>query len=71
MSKTAFIFSGQGDQYPGMGKKLYDRYPAAREVFDMCDGIRPGTKDECFYGSEEELKVTENTHPDLFALEYA
>ncbi len=71
MSKTAFIFSGQGDQYPGMGKKLYDRYPAAREVFDMCDGIRPGTKDECFYGSEEELKVTENTQPDLFALEYA
>lgn len=71
MGKIAFVFSGQGDQYSGMGKELFDRYPAARNIFDMCDRIRPGTTKQCFYGSEEELKVTENTQPDLFALEYA
>ena len=71
MGKIAFIFSGQGDQYPGMGKELYDKYPAARAVFDMCDRLRPGTSLQCFEGTEEELKITANTQPCLFALELA
>ena len=32
MGKIAFVFSGQGDQYPGMGKEYYEKYPAARET---------------------------------------
>lgn len=71
MGKIAFIFSGQGDQYPGMGKEFYDKYSAARAVFDMCDRLRPGTSLQCFEGTEEELKITANTQPCLFALELA
>ncbi len=43
MGKIAFVFSGQGDQYPGMGKDLYEKYNVAKSVFDLCDGLRPGT----------------------------
>ncbi len=71
MGKIAFVFSGQGDQYPGMGKELCEKYPAAASVFEMCDGIRPGTSSQCFEGSEEELKETKNTQPCLFAMELA
>ena len=71
MGKIAFIFSGQGDQHPGMGKELYDTYPAAREIFDLCDRFRPGTASQCFGGTEEELKETKNTQPCLFAMELA
>lgn len=71
MGKIAFVFSGQGDQYPGMGKELVDKYPAAADIFKMCDSIRPGTSDQCFNGTEEELKETKNTQPCLFAMELA
>ena len=71
MGKIAFLFSGQGDQFPGMGKELADKYPSAKSVFDMCDGIRPGTSEQCFNGTEEELKETKNTQPCLFAMELA
>ena len=71
MGKIAFVFSGQGDQFPGMGKDLADKYPSAKAVFDMCDDIRPGTSEQCFNGTEEELKETKNTQPCLFAMELA
>ncbi len=71
MDKIVFVFSGQGDQFSGMGKDLYEKYPAAKNVYDMCDSIRPGTSDMCFGGSEEELKETKNTQPCLFATELA
>ena len=71
MGKIAFVFSGQGDQFPGMGKELADKSPSAKAVFDMCDGIRPGTSEQCFNGTEEELKETKNTQPCLFAMELA
>ena len=71
MGKVAFIFSGQGDQYPGMGKDLAEKYPVAASVYGMCDSIRPGTSSQCFAGTEEELKETQNTQPCLFAMELA
>ena len=71
MGKIAFVFSGQGDQYPGMGKELYDSYEVAREIFRMCDRIRPGTTEQCFYGTDDELRMTVNTQPCLYAVELA
>lgn len=71
MGKIAFVFSGQGDQRPGMGKEMMERYPAAAEVFSMCDRFRPGTSEQCFGGTEEELKETKNAQPCLFAVELA
>ena len=71
MGRIGFLFSGQGDQYPGMGKDFCDEYSCAAAVFDMCDRIRPGTSTQCFSGTEEELKETKNTQPCLFAMELA
>ena len=71
MGKIAFVFSGQGDQFPGMGKDLYEKYPVAQKIYDLCDEIRPGTSDQCFNGTEEELKETKNTQPCLYTMELA
>lgn len=71
MGRIAFVFSGQGDQFSGMGKDLCEQYPEAKKVFDLCDAIRPNTSAQCFGGTEEELKETQNTQPCLFAMELA
>lgn len=71
MGKIAFVFSGQGDQAPGMGREMAEKYPAAASVYEMCDRLRPGTSSQCFEGTEEELKETKNTQPCLFAYELA
>lgn len=71
MSNIAFLFSGQGSQYPGMGKSLYEGSPAARKVFETADQIRPGTSAQCFTGTAEELSVTQNTQPCLYCVDLA
>lgn len=71
MGKIAFVFSGQGDQFPGMGKQLCEQHHIAAEVFKLCDSLREGTSRQCFEGSEDELKETKNTQPCLFAVEMA
>lgn len=71
MGRIAFVFSGQGDQYPGMGQALFQHYSAAKDVFNRCDRIRPSTSQQCFSGSDSELKETKNTQPCMFAMEMA
>ncbi|XOQ47779.1 MAG: ACP S-malonyltransferase [Eubacteriales bacterium] len=71
MGKIAFVFSGQGTQYSGMGKDLYENSPAAREVFDRADAIRPGTSNQCFSGTLEALSQTINTQPCVFCVDLA
>ena len=71
MGSIAFVFSGQGAQYSGMGKDLCDNVPEAAEIFKRLDSIRPGTSMQCFEGSKEELSQTENTQPCMFAVELA
>lgn len=71
MGKIAFVFSGQGAQYPGMGHSLCETSPAAKAVFDMADRLRPGTSAQCFEGTAEELAVTQNTQPCLYCVDLA
>ncbi len=71
MGKIAFLYSGQGDQYRGMGEVLCAGYPAAAAVFQICESLRPGTMTQCFSGTDEELMETANTQPCLFSVELA
>lgn len=71
MGKIALVFSGQGAQYSGMGKALYDASPAAKAVFDLADSIREGTSAQCFEGAAEELNRTVNTQPCVFTADLA
>ncbi|MBU2444737.1 MAG: ACP S-malonyltransferase [Bacteroidetes bacterium] len=63
----ALVFPGQGAQYVGMGKDLYETYPECKAIFDKADEILNYKLSEiCFNGPEEKLKQTENTQPALF-----
>jgi len=64
---TAYVFPGQGAQYPGMGKDLYEKYPAARELFEKANDILGfRITDIIFNGSEEDLRQTRVTQPAIF-----
>ena len=71
MGKIALVFSGQGAQYSGMGKELYDISPMAKEVFDIADSVKSGTSDMCFNGEKADLDITINTQPCVFAVDLA
>lgn len=72
MNKTAFIFPGQGSQYPGMGKEIADSFPIARRIFEEADdAIAMKLSAICFGGSEEELKLTANTQPAILTTSIA
>src|SRR5260370_7179666 len=64
MGKVAFVFPGQASQYPGMGKELAEKYPAAKAVFNEADkALGFSISRMCFEGTEEDLKLTANTQP--------
>ncbi|MGB8492979.1 MAG: ACP S-malonyltransferase [Candidatus Acidiferrum sp.] len=72
MGKVAFMFPGQASQYPGMGKELAEKYPAARAVFEEADkALGFSISKMCFEGSEEELKLTANTQPAILTVSVA
>ena len=65
--KTAYIYPGQGAQFPGMGKELYESNSQARELFDQANDILGFALSEImFNGTEEELKQTKVTQPAVF-----
>lgn len=72
MSRTAYLFPGQGSQKAGMGRDLAERSPAARAVFEEADaalGFPLSTL--CFEGPDEKLALTENTQPAILTCSVA
>lgn len=72
MAKNIFLFSGQGSQYVGMAKELYEGFPAAKEVFDKAAEVLGfDIAGITFNGPEEELNKTINSQPAIMATSLA
>ena len=70
--KIAYVFPGQGAQYMGMGKDFYEKFDAAKNVYQTADKIlNKEISRICFEGNEDELKQTSNTQPCMVATEIA
>jgi [acyl-carrier-protein] S-malonyltransferase len=69
--KIAVLFAGQGAQFVGMGKDLFDNFPIAKECFEKAeDVLKTPIKSICFEGPDEKLKMTENTQPAVLLMSY-
>ena len=70
--KVAFIFSGQGSQYIGMGKELYNNIPSCQKVYDKANEVLGfDLKELIFNGDKEDLNITENTQPAILTTSVA
>ena len=72
MVKLAYIFPGQGAQYVGMGKDLYDNYSEAKETFEQANRVLDfDIAKLCFEGPRQELTKTENCQPAILVVSIA
>ena len=68
----AFLFPGQGSQYPGMGKQLVENFPLARQTYEEAsDALGFDMSALCFDGSEDDLRLTANTQPAILTTSIA
>ncbi len=71
-TKIAYVFPGQGSQWVGMGRDLYDNFESAKAIFDQADkALGFSLSRLCFEGPEDELRETINTQPAIVTVSYA
>lgn len=71
-SGIAFLYPGQGSQYVGMGRSVWEAFPEAREALETADeALGEPLSRLCFEGDEERLRLTENTQPAILAVSVA
>jgi [acyl-carrier-protein] S-malonyltransferase len=72
MTKTAFVFPGQGAQTVGMGKALAEKFPEVKAVFETADeALGFSISELCFEGPADQLTRTENTQPAILTMSVA
>lgn len=71
MRKIAFLFPGQGSQYPGMGQEFYETFPEAKNIFSEAEEVLSfDLKKLCFRGPDQDLKKTINTQPAILTINW-